>query len=881
MNLDRIPCDPLSPPIFRRAPPAFAVLQAPQALPPESLGVPQPLQAALQQAKIVDTTGLLLLKQPSLDPSVCNVKKMMRALYHTVFYFPFPACPIKLTYKELQSLFYNFSRHVGNPMLSYRIPGAGGPTSRKEGYCASLLQKVFPRYKEKILSPAPCPVSERSPIQTVIYLQYGGNHPPLHEALIDCIQMRFIEALKIECCYDNHPSTSLQGCTQLIDHLLQPQSRLLLNKIQIESHPFPFQARVLLPSQGTAFLQAFDQLNLLAIPPNERVFHAMSLILYTFFDKSPLDLRSAILTEGKQYFTIEQTYTNATLSCRNKGGQMHTFTFHYGALPGEPRTTAETLYWEIDPCTGMLSTETDLQAILDVYEGCSRWIKATHLTLDDLFTYFTLASRGTFASSPQCDNALQNMFWNFLQQENAPRQLAYTLNQWVAVHGHNDPRLTFSIALTFGATLGEESISIVPLWPALGSSSLFAWHTLPEPFLRLAHALILEQITPSTTLSFLQTAVHRLVSMPQKIRSTVPLQVELVNFMGGSCAQVTWENASFFIPYDPNFTPPQTSFSPLLEGVLEQLGLALPPRPLISPSPFLPMSPIHTGSDAASLDGPVPLLVSEEALDLEEKGDLLIETAQETALTDTASPDESETLALALEENAVPLIETAVETPPAPALTAFQILYAPYALDPSEVNFFKMLEAFGSGDNSSLAEGVTLVMEAFETHFPALRDREKQRLLQRLTALTKASTRQNWIKWCEGLMMCHIERLCHYGISLWEASSASLSEEERLNEGFSLIREFAPKGLKIPLKVARLLLPLQMDRQEEWQGLLSHVLQPLPNDASPAALLQHPYDLCAWFLIMRAKFPESNLGNRIPPLCHALVEKGGGYCFQG
>ena len=64
INLDRIPCDPLSPPIFRRAPPAFAVLQAPQA---QSLGVPQPLQAALQQAKIVDTTGLLLLKQPSLD----------------------------------------------------------------------------------------------------------------------------------------------------------------------------------------------------------------------------------------------------------------------------------------------------------------------------------------------------------------------------------------------------------------------------------------------------------------------------------------------------------------------------------------------------------------------------------------------------------------------------------------------------------------------------------------------------------------------------------------------------------------------------------------------------------------------------------------------
>ena len=65
------------------------------------------------------------------------------------------------------------------------------------------------------------------------------------------------------------------------------------------------------------------------------------------------------------------------------------------------------------------------------------------------------------------------------------------------------------------------------------------------------------------------------------------------------------------------------------------------------------MSPIHTGSDAASLDGPFPPLVSEEALDLEEKGDLLIETAQEEAGTDTASPDESDTLALALEENAV------------------------------------------------------------------------------------------------------------------------------------------------------------------------------------------------------------------------------------
>ena len=103
--------------------------------------------------------------------------------------------------------------------------------------------------------------------------------------------------------------------------------------------------------------------------PMEWYFHAMSLILYTFFDKSPLDLRSAIMAEGKQYFTIEQTYTNATLKlaatnqdrCIPLPSITHT----------SPLTVAETLYSGKLRDWYAVHTETDLQAILDVYEGCS------------------------------------------------------------------------------------------------------------------------------------------------------------------------------------------------------------------------------------------------------------------------------------------------------------------------------------------------------------------------------------------------------------------------------------------------------------------------------------------------------------------------------
>ena len=86
-------------------------------------------------------------------------------------------------------------------------------------------------------------------------------------------------------------------------------------------------------------------------------------------------------------------------------------------------------------------------------------------------------------------------------------------------------------------------------------------------------------------------------------------------------------------------------------------------------------------------------------------------------------------------------------------------------------------------------------MEAFKMHFPALRDREKQCLLQRLMDSTKAGHSAKLDQVVRRAHdAAHIECLCHYGISLWEASSASRWEEERLNEGFTLIREFAPKG---------------------------------------------------------------------------------------
>lgn len=850
--------------------------QNPQGQPPAPLPPAQPaapketLLSAFQKAHWVDRTGRFCVKSvkiPDIRPHEPQFQARLALLHQTLFFFSFPSCAIRLTYFQLKQLFIEYATMLQTPIVRIQVPGVGGPVSEKQAYCTHVLNSLNVKNLPKL--PLDPPPFERAPLRTEIYFSEASIIENVHfvEVLTHYFQKRHYDLFRFCCVYDdNRPPLELFGIPALITYLLHPDSRTGLTRIQLSRNPLPFAAQLLESSALNAFLKEFDEFN--ARAQTELILPAL---LKFFFNKTEQDVLNYIVKHNENCKVLREFITSVNpeqkpttqvqIASRDVTGQLHQFVFYCDTQPSPPKTTIEKQGWEFHITDGKVIVHEDVQGVLDSCRGIQRWIKNTNLTLEDWFAYAYAYAHQTLIIIPEDDLALQTFFKQFCktQADSAPKLLAWGLVDWISKHSKCDLAAAFAMAFTVGA-FPPPNFNIEILWNNLAKASSFNATKLPEPLVFFALELLSGRMKQADAVTIFQWVLHHYFRLPHPNKSTVPFVAYVLGQKEATFAKITLCGVTFLIPYDHTVSFEKRTEELLklsldqdiVKLFLESLGMRKTPPPvphIHSPSEVRPATGI-------SIDMELPLA---ETISLESSTEI------EPFISSPPSQEEE-----------APFVHDDI-APPVVAETVFEALFKTYEEEKTAENLLIVLNGYGPGDNQQLAEGILPLMRALVEQFPTLREREIARLKQCLTALASSTnSRTAWLSWCQGLISLRSGILNHYAFQRWITSLESLSSPQVVEEGLSIIRKIASRGLKYPLKIALLLLKHRKDNENEWRALLDHVLSPLPPDAKEDLVLQHGYDLGTWIVLMKHHFPQMKdlLQAKIPTLCHALLKNG-------